>query len=53
MGLNSLNSYIVHWLKAKVYSTDSEYLIKIPDVNIDGVTYGNRTYKAAGKGFIL
>ena len=53
MGLNSLNSFINHWLRAKVYSTNTEYLIKIPDVNMEGIMYGNRTYKVTGKGFIL
>ena len=40
----TLNSYLNHWFKAKVYSTDTEYLIKVPDLHMGGVIYGTRTY---------
>ena len=53
MGLNTVNSYVNHWLRAKVYSTNTEYLIKVPDLYMSGIIYGSRTYSSAGKGFIL
>ncbi len=36
-----------------MHSTGSEYLIKVPDVSIEGVIYGDRVYKVVNKGFIL
>ena len=53
MGLNSLSSFLNHWLKAKIYSTNTEYLIKLPGVNLEGIMYGSRTYRVAGKGIIM
>jgi hypothetical protein len=53
MGLNIAHSHLNHWLKAKVFSTGTEYLIKIPDLQLEGMMYGNRNYRSAGKGFIF
>lgn len=53
MGLNSAHSYLCHWLKAKVMSTGTEYLIKIPEITMEGIIYGDRIYKVSNKGFIL
>lgn len=53
MGLNSANSYLCHWLEAKVLTTGTEYLIKLPELTMEGIVYGNRVVRAINKGFIL
>lgn len=53
MGLNTLNSFLVNWLQLRVSSTGSEYLIKLPDVAMDGIVYGDRLYRVANRGFVL
>lgn len=34
-------------------STGTEYLIKIPEITMEGIIYGDRVYKVSNKGFIL
>lgn len=34
MGLNSANSYLCHWLRASVFTTQTEYLIKLPELTM-------------------
>ena len=53
MGLNSVSTYLTQWLRLKIYSTNTEYIIKVPDVRVDGMVYGSRTFQAVGKGFLL
>lgn len=53
MGLNSVSSTVMDWLRAKVYSTGTEYLIKATGIELGGLVYGSRTYKMANKGCIF
>jgi hypothetical protein len=53
IGLNSARTKIPAHIKLKIYSTNAEYVIKIPDIDMDGVMFGSRTFKLSGLGYVL
>lgn len=40
-------------IKVKIYETNTEYIIKMPDLELGGIMFGSRTLKMTGKGFVL
>lgn len=52
MGLNSAHSKVSSHFTVKIYKTKTEYTIKVPDVDMGGIMFGDRTFKLAGKGFV-
>ena len=52
MGLNTAYSKVNNWFHLQIFKTNSQYKIKVPDVELGGLMYGNRTFKLAQKGFV-
>ena len=53
MGINTVYSYLCHWVLARVKASGSEYFIKLPDIEFGGLLYGERNYRVTNRGFIF
>lgn len=53
MGVNSAYSRINHWLTVKVLTTNTEYIIKSPDIELGGLIFGDRTFRVTNKGCVF
>lgn len=53
MGLNTVYSRVPCWMHAKIPSTKTEYIVRLPEVELGGLLYGDRTLKLHNKGYIL
>lgn len=52
LGLNSAYSKLSSLFTVKIFKTKTEYAIKLPDVELGGVMFGERTMRLVGKGFV-
>lgn len=52
-GINTVDSYLSHWVHTRVKKTGSEYFIKLPDIEFGGLLYGERNYRVTNRGFIF
>lgn len=53
VGLNSAHSKIPHSIKVKIYSNNTEYLIKLPECDLTGIMFGDRVLVETGIGYVL
>lgn len=53
VGLNVAYFKFHSLLVVKIPKTNSEYYIKVPNLEVGGVMLGDRTIKLVGKGFVL
>lgn len=52
MGINGAYSKIHNWLHLNIYSSQTYYKIKSPDIEVRGLVYGARTYKFGHRGYV-
>lgn len=52
MGLNSALSKVNNWFHLNLFQTKSNYKVKVPDLDLGGLMYGDRTLKFVNRGFI-
>lgn len=52
MGLNSAYSKVSSYFTVKIPKSKTEYIIKLADVELGGVSFGDRTFRAVGRGFV-
>jgi len=52
MGLNSAYSKLTNWINVNIFTTSTFYLVKMPDVELGGLMYGNRTLKVVNRGYV-
>jgi hypothetical protein len=52
MGLNAAYSKVNNWFNLNIFSTSSQYKIKVPDLELGGLMYGNRTLKFTQRGYL-
>jgi hypothetical protein len=39
--------------RVKIYSNNTDYLIKFPEVELGGVMFGDRVLRPSGRGYVL
>jgi hypothetical protein len=52
MGLNSAYSKMSSYFNVKISSSKTEYIIRLPDVELSGISFGDRTLRLASRGFV-
>lgn len=52
MGLNAAYSKVNNWFHLNILPSKSQFKIKVPDIELGGLMYGNRTLKFAQRGFV-
>lgn len=53
LGLNAAYSKIFSPITVKIFHTNTEYRVKLPDLEIGGVMFGDRTVKLVGRSYII
>lgn len=53
IGLNTACSKVSNFFTAKIFKTKTHYTIKLPEVEVNGLLYGNRTMRTVNRGFVL
>jgi hypothetical protein len=52
MGLNSAHSKISYYFTVRLFKSKAEYVIRLADVEMGGISFGERTLKLIGRGFV-
>ena len=52
LGLNSAHSKISSYFIVKFFKSNREYVIRFADVEMGGISFGERTMKLVGRGFV-
>ena len=53
MGLNAAYSKSYGFYYVKIFATNTNFIIKLPDLEFCGVMFGDRSLKVVGKSFIF
>ena len=53
IGLNSANTKFPSHFKVKIYQNNTEYLVKLPEIELSGIMFGDRGLLLSGKGYVL
>lgn len=53
MGLNAAYSKSYGFYYVKIFATNTNFIIKLPDLEFCGVMFGDRSLKVVGKAFIF
>lgn len=53
VGLNSAHTKIPSVIKVKIYENNSEYIIRMPDIELSGIMFGDRGLYLSGRSYVL
>ena len=53
IGFNSSHCKLPCPVKVKIFKNNTEYIIKLPELEVSGVTFGDRSYIVTGFGYAL
>jgi len=53
LGMNSAYTKFLTPFIVKIYHTNTEYIIRYPDVEVGGIMFGDRTARVVGKAYCL
>ena len=53
VGLNSAHTKMPGPIKVKIYQNNTEYIIRLPDIELSGVMFGDRSLYLSGRGYVL
>lgn len=52
LGLNSASSKISYYFTVRIFKSKREYIIRLADVEMGGISFGDRTLRLNGRGFV-
>ena len=53
VGLNSAHTKLPNPIRVKIFKNNTEYIIKLPELDLSGIMFGDRMINLAGTGYAL